>query len=127
MNPQDLGQTDSLSCLHAIEHFGLGRYTKPIDIILYIKDLIKLVSLVSKGGRLYINFPIGQAGEVHFNAHRVFHVTSIFDRPSIKQHMKLRQFDYADDYSDLYLDTSVTEVDKAVKYGYEIYTFEKSN
>jgi len=32
MNPQDLGQTDSLSCLHAIEHFGLGRYTNPIDI-----------------------------------------------------------------------------------------------
>ena len=127
MNPQDLRQTDSLSCIHAIEHFGLRRYTNPIDIIRYIKGLMKFVSLVSKGGRLYISFPIGQAGEVHFNAYRVFHVTSIFDRPSIKQHMKLRRFDYADDYGALHLDTSVTEVDKAVKYGCGIYTFEKSN
>ena len=32
MNPQDLRQTNSLSCLHAIENFGLGRYTDPIVI-----------------------------------------------------------------------------------------------
>ena len=127
MNAQDLGQTDSLSCLHAIEHFGLGRYTDPIDINGHIKGITNLVSLVSKGGRLYISFPIGQADEVHFNAHRVFHVTSIFDHPSIQQHMTLQRFDYVDDSGDLHLDTSVTEVDKAIKYGCGIYTFEKSN
>jgi len=85
------------------------------------------VSLVSKGGRLYISFLIGQADEVHFNAHRVFHVTSIFEHPCIQQQMKLRRFDYVDDSGDLHLDTSVTEVDKAIKYGCGIYTFEKSN
>ena len=42
MNPQDFGQTDSLSCLHAIEHFGLGRYTDPIDINIHIKGLTTL-------------------------------------------------------------------------------------
>jgi hypothetical protein len=36
MNPQDLGQTDTLFCLHAIEHFGLGRYTDPININIHI-------------------------------------------------------------------------------------------
>jgi hypothetical protein len=25
------GYCDSLSCLHALEHFGLGRYGDPID------------------------------------------------------------------------------------------------
>ena len=33
MKPQeDLGKADSVSCLHAIEHFGLGRYTDPNDV-----------------------------------------------------------------------------------------------
>ena len=59
MNPQDLGQTDSLSCLHAIEQFGLGHYTDPSAINGHIKGITNLVSLVSKGGRLYISFPIG--------------------------------------------------------------------
>ena len=125
MNPQDLGQTDSLSCLHAIEHFGLGRYTDPIDINGHIKGLTNLVGLLSEGGRLYISFPIGQADEVHFNAHRVFHVSSIFDHPSIQQHMTLRRFDYVDDTGDLHLDTAVTEVEKDITYGCGIYTFEK--
>ena len=125
MNPQDLAQTDSLSCLHAIEHFGLGRYTDPIDIKGHIKGLTNLVGLLSEGGRLYISFPIGQADEVHFNAHRVFHVSSIFDHPSIQQHMTLRRFDYVDDTGDLHLDTAVTEVEKDITYGCGIYTFEK--
>lgn len=30
--PQSLGETDSLSCLHAIKHFGLGRYTDPLNV-----------------------------------------------------------------------------------------------
>ena len=127
MNPQDLGQTDSLSCLHAIEHFGLGHYTDPSAINGHIKGITNLVSLVSKGGRLYNSFPIGQADEVHFNAHRVFHVTSIFDHPSIQQHMTLRRFDYVDDSGDLHLDTSVIVVKKAIIFGCGISTFEKSN
>ena len=101
--------------------------TDPIDIDGRIKGETKLVSLVSNGGRLYISFPIGQADEVHFNAHRVFHVTSIFDHPSIQQHMTLQRFDYVNDSGDLHLDTTVIEVDKAIKYGCGIYTFEKSN
>ena len=66
MYPQDLGKTDSLSCLHAIEHFGLGRYNDPIDIDGHNKGITNLVSLVSEGGRLYISFPIGQNDEIHF-------------------------------------------------------------
>ena len=85
------------------------------------------MSFVPKGDRLCISFPTGQAGKVHFNAQRVFHVTSIFDHPSVKQHMTLRRCDYVDDSSDLHLDTSVTEVDKDIKYVCGIYTFKKTN
>ncbi len=74
---------------------------------------------------MYIRFPIGHADEVHFNAHRVFHVSSIFDHPSIQKHMTLRRFAYVDDTGDLHLDTAVTAVEKDMKYGCGIYTFEK--
>lgn len=85
MQAHDLGETDSISCLHAIEHFGLGRYSDPIDIEGHNKGISNLVDLVSKGGRLYLSFPIGQNDEVHFNAHRVFGVTTIFKHLSIKK------------------------------------------
>lgn len=125
MNSHDLGETDSISCLHAIEHFGLGRYTDPIDIDGHNKGIANLVSLVCKGGRMYISFPVGKADEVHFNAHRVFKVNTIFNHPSIKKNMKLIRFDYVDDMGNLHLDVFIQDFDKNIKYGCGIYTFEK--
>ena len=127
MHPQDLGEIDSISCLHAIEHFGLGRYTDMIDINGHNKGMTNLVSLISNGGRLYISFPIGQRDEVHFNAHRVFNANTIFEHPSIKQCMKLIRFDYVDDDGDLHLNSKVINVKPETKFGCGIYTFEKVN
>jgi hypothetical protein len=62
---------DSLSCLHAIEHFGLGRYGDPIDPLGYQRGLASLARLLMVGGRLYLSTPIGQE-RVEFNANRVF-------------------------------------------------------
>ena len=42
INPINLGKTDSLSCLHAIEHFGLGRYT---ERVLFKQCQIKLACI----------------------------------------------------------------------------------
>jgi SAM-dependent methyltransferase len=63
--------TDSLSCLHTIEHFGLGRYGDPIDVAGHLKGLAQLKRMVKPGGRLYLSTPIGPQ-RVEFNAHRVF-------------------------------------------------------
>lgn len=63
--------TDSLSCLHTIEHFGLGRYGDPIDPEGHLKGLANLTSMVKPGGRFYLSTPIGPQ-RVEFNAHRVF-------------------------------------------------------
>jgi len=125
MNPQDLDMTDSLSCLHAIEHFGLGRYDDPIDIFGHEKAINNLVNLINKKGRLYISFPIGQKNEVHFNAHRVFHPKYILENSIIKKNMKLIRFDYVDDNGDIHLDVEVSEVNKNIKFGCGIYTFIK--
>lgn len=125
INPQDIGQTDSLSCLHAIEHFGLGRYSDPIDVNGHLKGIDNLVKLVSKSGRFYISFPIGIEDEVHFNAHRVFHPKSILSMPSISNNMNLLRFDFVDDQGELHSNVSVDDVIGKVKYGCGIYTFEK--
>jgi len=126
MNPQDLGLTDSLSCLHAIEHFGLGRYTDPIDPNGHTRGIDNLINLVSPGGRLYLSFPIGERDEVHFNAHRVFHPTTILRHPGVERNMRLLRFDYVNDNGDLNLRADVNSVGN-MKFGCGIYTFEKQS
>jgi hypothetical protein len=127
MNSQNLGMTDSLSCLHALEHFGLGRYNDPIDIKGHEKAIHNLVNMVSANGLLYLSFPIGQKNEVHFNAHRVFHPNYILENKSILENMNLKRFDYVDDNGEIYFDTNINKVNKEIKYGCGIYTFIKKN
>ena len=127
MNPLKVTKTDSLSCLHAIEHFGLGRYNDPIDINGHIKGISNLVSMLEKNGILYISFPIGKKDEVHFNAHRVFHPKSILKHHCIRSYMELIRFDYVDDKGDLYLNSNVDSTLAKLDYGCGIYTFKKLN
>ena len=61
----------SLSCLHVIEHIGLGRYGDKINPDGYIKAIYELQRVVSLKGRLYISIPVG-VPRLCFNAHRIF-------------------------------------------------------
>jgi SAM-dependent methyltransferase len=70
--------TDSLSCLHTIEHFGLGRYGDDIDPDGHLKGLDQLKKMVKPGGRLYLSTPIGPQ-RVEFNAHRVTAASTLVD------------------------------------------------
>jgi hypothetical protein len=67
----NFGTCDSLSCLHTIEHFGLGRYGDPIVEDGYLIGLRNMTSLLNKGGSFYFSTPIGKE-RVEFNANRVF-------------------------------------------------------
>jgi Caenorhabditis protein of unknown function, DUF268 len=69
--PEWLECTDSLSCLHTIEHFGLGRYGDPLDPNGYLKGIAQLKRMVQPLGRIYLSTPIGPQ-RVEFNAHRIF-------------------------------------------------------
>ena len=120
-----IGKTDSLSCLHAIEHFGLGRYGDLVDINVHQKGISNLIKLLAPFARFYISFPIGMRDEVHFNAHRVFHPKSIFSFKDVSENLKLIRFDYVDDNGDLYIEKNINDVIDKITFGCGIYTFSK--
>jgi hypothetical protein len=117
-----VGICDSLSCLHALEHFGLGRYGDPIDPAGHIKGFNNLNKMLQPGGTLYVSFPIGKSG-VYFNAHRVFGSTDILEWS--KGLFELARFDYVDDQGNLQA-KAVLPV-KDLSYGCGIYTLKKIN
>jgi hypothetical protein len=61
----------SLSCLHVIEHIGLGRYGDPLDPDGWLKGLAELQRVLAPGGQLLMGTPCGRS-RVVFHAHRVF-------------------------------------------------------
>ncbi|HEY6342767.1 MAG TPA: DUF268 domain-containing protein [Bryobacteraceae bacterium] len=72
------GSVASLSSLHAAEHFGLGRYSDPIDPSASTKFMMALQRVLAPGGRLYFSVPVGRQC-VRFNAHRIFDVRTVLE------------------------------------------------
>ena len=118
--------TPSLSCLHTLEHFGLGRYGDPIDPNGHLKGFQNLVNAVEPGGRFYISFPIGAMERVEFNAHRVFNPESIFSWPG-SESLELADFSFVDDSGDFHTGKNVSDAAAMnLTFGCGIYTFNKS-
>ncbi len=61
----------SLSCMHTVEHVGLGRYGDPIDPDGDLKAMGELSRVLAPGGRLYFVTPVGKP-RICFNAHRIY-------------------------------------------------------
>lgn len=122
-----VGKADSVSCLNAIEHFGLGRYGDPIDPNGHLIAFENLIKILEPGGVLYISFPIGNENEVHFNAHRVFEPRDIFRWPGASESLKFERFDYVDDEGELHRNFALLEGSlPSITYGCGIYTFRKA-
>jgi hypothetical protein len=68
----------SISSLHAAEHFGLGRYSDPVDPNACFTFMRSLQRVLSSGGKLYFSVPVGRE-RVEFNANRVFAPKTILD------------------------------------------------
>ncbi len=126
IDPEWVDKYDSISCLHAIEHFGLGRYGDALDPEGYIKGFQNLLRLLKRGGRLYISIPIASENAVEFNAHRKFHPLDILGWPTNGHHINLTRFDYVDDAGNLHQNASLLNESLKFQYGCGIYTFEKS-
>lgn len=93
-------QTDSLSCLHTLEHFGLGRYGDPIDYDGYRKGWDNLHRMLEPGGRFYFSVPMGPQ-RIEFDAHRVFSVPFIV-KDMVADRYEIERFAYVDDAGELH-------------------------
>jgi len=69
---------ESLSCMHTIEHIGLGRYGDALDPDGDIKAIQELQRVVQKGGNLILVTPVGKS-RIQFNAHRIYSYEMIND------------------------------------------------
>ena len=65
------GYCDSLSCLHSIEHFGLGRYGDPIAPHGDLEAMQRLKNILTEDGVLFLSVPIGP-DLVVWNSHRIY-------------------------------------------------------
>jgi hypothetical protein len=119
------GVTDSVSCLHAIEHFGLGRYGDPIDPNGHVKGYNNILKMLKPDGTLYISMPIGTKDVVFFNAHRVFRPNDIFAWSNSDVKVELLRFDLIDDDGNLHQGVSPDSVGEDLKYGCGVYTMRK--
>lgn len=61
----------SLSCMHTVEHVGLGRYGDPLDPDGDLKAIAELTRVLAPGGALLFVVPTGRP-RVVFNAHRIY-------------------------------------------------------
>jgi hypothetical protein len=68
----------SLSCLHAAEHIGLGRYGDRLNPLGTRQAAHELVRVLAPGGNLYFALPVGRS-RVEFNAHRVHSSSQIIE------------------------------------------------
>lgn len=110
----------SLSCLHVVEHVGLGRYGDPIDPEGSRRALGELQRLVARFGRLYLSVPVGRE-RVCFNAHRVFDPRTII---GMLAGLRLLEFSLVDDSGSF---QEFVSPDRAadLEYGCGLFVFEK--
>ena len=93
---------DSVSCLHALEHFGLGRYGEPVDFDGWRKGLKGLTSMLRPAGTLYLSVPTGANQRVEFNAQRIFSLP--FLREILNTDYEFTQVSFVTDEGTLLLD-----------------------
>lgn len=106
LGEQWAASTDSLSCLHALEHFGLGRYGDSVDYYGFRKGWENLVGMVRPKGTLYLSVPIGRSQRVEFDGQRIFSVPYLREE-MIGERFVIDRFAYVDDEGAMNRDADV--------------------
>lgn len=110
----------SLSCLHVIEHIGLGRYGDPIDPDGYLKAAKELARVLAPGCVLLLGVPVGKE-RLCFDAHRVFDPQTIVDAFGA---LTMKGFSLIDDDGDrIHLNASFEKA-RDCNYGCGLFVFE---
>lgn len=113
----------SLSCLHVIEHIGLGRYGDPMDPNGWLKGLSELQRVLMPGGQLLIGVPCGRS-RVVFHAHRVFDPAQII---SALPELELQEFSLIEDgNSTMWQENAPLTAAQGLDYGCGLFVFTRA-
>ncbi len=91
--PFESNTISTLSCLHTIEHIGLGRYGDAINPDGFEQSLEELQRVISSGGYLILSMPVGKE-RTEFNAQRVLDPSHCIQRLT---NMQLIEFSIVSD------------------------------
>lgn len=126
LSDEFLNYCDSLSCLHALEHFGLGRYGDRIDVNGHVHGLNNMIEMLKPEGFLYLSVPIGRE-RIDFNGQRIFSKRTILRL--VENKLDLMDFSYVDDNGALHESSSLDRraIDESLEldYGCGIFEFRK--
>lgn len=92
MNEIEDNSLETVSSLHAFEHFGLGRYGDPVDYDGWKKAIDAVKKKLAVGGRFYLGVPLAKKNMLCFNAHRYFHPATIIS--AVVPDLTLESFSY---------------------------------
>lgn len=106
---------DSLSCLHALEHLGLGRYGDTVDYNGHLKGWNALYDMLKPNGRLYFAVPMGNQ-RIEYDAHRVFSMQYLLET-MINPKYDLESFAYVDDNGELQTNADTNTKDARANFG----------
>jgi SAM-dependent methyltransferase len=114
---------DSVSALHSLEHFGLGRYGDPIDYYGHLKGINNIYKILKPGGKFYFSVPVGPQ-RIEFNAQRVFAISYLLS--IFKDKFIINSFSYVNDKGDLFENCQLqqTEIDNNFNCNYGCGIFE---
>lgn len=79
--PFEDNSIESISCMHTIEHIGLGRYGDELDVRGDIKGIDELKRVTRSNGAILFVTPVGRP-KIEYNAHRIYsfeQIISYFD------------------------------------------------
>ncbi len=119
--PFDDNSIGSLSCMHVVEHVGIGRYGDPFDAQGDRKAMRELQRVLSVGGVLLFVVPIGGKARIQFNAHRIYTFEMIINEFPL---LKLENFALITDSGSFINESSKSDSD-AQEYGCGCFYFTK--
>lgn len=111
----------SVSCLHVLEHVGLGRYGDAIDPSGHVRAAREVSRVLQPGARLLLGVPVGHE-RLCFDAHRIFDPNTVVE---LFGALRLEEFALVDDRGLELLEDASLEQAKACEYGCGLFVFRK--
>lgn len=110
-----------LTCLHVIEHIGLGRYGDDLDVRGPWRAAAELERVLAPGGRLLLGTPVGRE-RLMFDAHRVFDPDTVVE---MFPGLRLEEFSLIDDAGLAVVPHASFAAARACEYGCGLFVFTK--